>query len=99
MGVKGYIVIYLICRGVLMEKIIRFKRNWEESYIRICVIEGLRVEIDTPMYLFLKRFLELVEIPLWKFIFSFGRGKVVKDAVGDAFEKTVKELKDETIRV
>jgi len=82
-----------------MEKIIRFKRNWEESYIRVCVIEGAKVEIDTPMYLFLKRFLELVEIPWWKFILSFGRRRVVRDAIGDAFERTVKELKDETVRV
>ena len=81
-----------------MEKIIRFKRNWEESFIRVCVIEGAKVEIDTPLYLFVKRFVELVDVPVWKFIFSMDRNEVVKTAVQDAFDRTVKELKDETIR-
>lgn len=81
-----------------MEKIIRFKRNWEESFIRVCVVEGAKVEIDTPLYLFVKRFAELVDVPVWKFIFSMGRKEVVKTAVQGAFDRTVKELKDETIR-
>ena len=81
-----------------MEKIIRFKRNWEESFIRVCVVEGAKVEIDTPLYLFVKRFVELVDVPVWKFIFSMDRNEVVKTAVQDAFDRTVKELKDETIR-
>ena len=81
-----------------MEKIIRFKRNWEESFIRVCVIEGAKVEIDTPVYLFVKRFVELIDLPLMKFIFSWDRKGVVKTAIQDAFDMTVKELKDETIR-
>lgn len=81
-----------------MEKIIRFKRNWEESFIRVCVIEGAKVEIDTPIYLFVKRFVELIDLPLMKLIFSLNRKEVVQKVVQDAFDMTVKELKDETIR-
>jgi hypothetical protein len=82
-----------------MEKIIRFKRNWEESFIRVCVIEGCVVEIDTPLYLFYKRFSELVEIPSIRWNLPGTAKKKVEKAIREAFDKTLKELTEETIRV
>ena len=82
-----------------MEKIIRFKRNWEESYIRVNVCEGSVVEIDTPLTMFEKRFRELLEIPnvRWK---SKEEGDfIINNAVMSAFEQTLKEMKEETKRV
>lgn len=81
-----------------MEKIIRFKRNWEESFIRVCIVEGAAVEIDTPIYLFLKRFMEVVEIPSVRWNLPGTAKRKVGEAIKAAFDQTVKELKDETIR-
>ena len=81
-----------------MEKIVRFKRNWEESFIRISIVEGVNVEIDTPLYLFQKRFLELVEVPNVRWNLSGTAKKKIAEAVTRAFEDTIKELKEETIR-
>ena len=82
-----------------MEKIIRFKRNWEDTFIRINVCEGSVVEIDTPLVMFEKRFNELFEIPnvRWK---SREKGDgLIREAVLSAFEQTLKEMKEETKRV
>lgn len=82
-----------------MEKIVRFKRNWEEGFIRICIVEGDKVEIDVPLYLFQKRFMELVELPNLM-LKTKGRAKeLVSQAVQDAFDTAINELKDETVRV
>ena len=82
-----------------MEKIIRFKRNWEESYIRINVCEGEVVEIDTPLAMFEKRFKELLDIPQVRWRSKKNGDKIVKDAVMEVFEKTINEMKEETKRV
>lgn len=81
-----------------MEKIVRFKRNWEESFIRVCVVEGSVVEIDTPQYMFIKRFMELVEVPNIRWNLPKTAKKKIGSAIKTAFDQTVKELKDETIR-
>lgn len=80
-----------------MERIVRFKRNWEESFIRICIIDNSVVEIDVPLSIFVKRFFELIEIP--RFIFPWMGKKKIMETVSVAFDKTVKELKEETIHV
>jgi hypothetical protein len=82
-----------------MEKIVRFKRNWEESFIRVCVCEGDRVEIDAPLYLFQKRLGELLEIPGVRFKSKASIRKLMLQAVKDAFDKAASELKEETKRV
>jgi len=82
-----------------MEKIIRFKRNWEEGFIRISICEGDKVEIDTALYLFEKRFRELMEIPQVRWKLKKNGDKLVKNAVMEAFEKTISEMKEETRRV
>lgn len=82
-----------------MEKIIRFKRNWEEGFIRINICEGDVVEIDTPLYLFEKRFKDLVEVPNTRFRGNKTANKLVIEAMINAFEQTISELKEETVRV
>jgi hypothetical protein len=82
-----------------MEKIVRFKRNWEESFIRVCVCEGDRVEIDAPLYLFQKRLGELLEVPNIRFKSKAKMRELLVNAFKDAFDKTAKELKDETVGV
>jgi hypothetical protein len=82
-----------------MEKIVRFKRNWEEGFIRVCVCEGDRVEIDAPLYLFQKRLGELLEIPNIRFKSKAATRKLVLQAVKDAFDRAASELKEETKRV
>lgn len=82
-----------------MEKIIRFKRNWEESYIRVNVCEGSVVEIDTPLAMFEKRFLELVEVPNITFKTTKSAEPLIREAVIKAFRDTVSEMKEETKRV
>ena len=99
MGFTGYTILYIIRGGILIEKIIRFKRNWEESYIRINVCEGEVVEIDTPLAMFEKRFKELLDIPQVRWKLKDNGDRIVKDAVMEAFEKTINEMKEETKRV
>ena len=82
-----------------MEKIIRFKRNWEEGFIRISICEGDKVEIDSPLYLFEKRFKEKMEIPNIRFKSTENGKKMVLEAMISAFEATISELKEETKRV
>jgi len=82
-----------------MEKVIRFKKNWEEGFIRINMIDGAKIEIDTPLYLFQKRFQELIEVPNIRFKSRKLARKIVLEAVMEAFELTVKEMKEETKRV
>lgn len=99
MGFKGYPVIYFFCGDVLMEKIIRFKKNWEESFIRINMIDGTMIELDTPIYMFRKRFLEILEVPNVRWKSSNKADKLIKEAVLTAFEKTINEMKAETKRI
>lgn len=80
-----------------MEKIVRFKRNWEESFIRICIIDNSVVEIDVPLNTFVKRFLKLIEMPNW--IFPWTAKRNIIEVINVAFDKTVTELKEETIHV
>lgn len=82
-----------------MEKIIRFKRNWEEGFIRISICEGDKVEIDAPLYLFEKRFQELMEMPNIRFKTTEKGKKIVMQCMISAFEATISELKEETKRV
>lgn len=82
-----------------MEKIIRFKRNWEESFIRINICEGKVVEIDTPLAMFEKRLREVIEVPNVRWKSSKKSDKIIRDAMIDAFEKTLNEMKGETKRV
>jgi hypothetical protein len=82
-----------------MEKIIRFKRNWEESFIRVNICEGAVAEIDTPLAMFEKRFKELLDIPQVRWKLKKNGDKLVKNAVMEAFEATINEMKEETRRV
>jgi hypothetical protein len=82
-----------------MERIIRFKRNWEEGFIRVCVVEGDKVEIDAPLSVFRKRWLDLIELPFLMFCGRKQARRLVKQATEEAFEKAIYELKEETKRV
>ena len=82
-----------------MEKVIRFKRNWEESYIRINVCEGKVVEIDTPLAMFEKRFMELIETPNIRWKTKKTALPLIRESVIKAFEDTINEMKEETKRV
>jgi hypothetical protein len=82
-----------------MEKIIRFKKNWEESYIRVNMIDGSVIELDTPLYTFIKRFKELLKVPNVRWKTSKKADEAIRTAVLDAFDKTINEMKEETKRV
>ena len=82
-----------------MEKIIRFKKNWEESYIRINMVDGEFIEIDTPLAMFTKRFRELLDIPVSRFKSTETIKREVEEAIVRAFETTIYELKAETKRI
>lgn len=82
-----------------MEKIIRFKKNWEESFIRINMVDGCMVEIDTPLYSFEKRFKELLSLPSVWWRRKKTADKMIREAVFDAFETTIKEMKEETKKI
>lgn len=82
-----------------MEKIIRFKKNWEESFIRVNIVDGSVIELDTPLYMFIKRFKELLEIPNVRWKSSDKADEIIRSAVFEAFDNTLREMKEETKRV
>jgi hypothetical protein len=83
-----------------MERIIQFKKYWPETYIRVAMIDGVLVEIDVPVAHFITRFTDIVRetMPDLRFRFTNGVKDDVVRAVGEAFEKTVSELKHETVK-